>query len=432
MSPFSGLYTKGSVLLALFLSCFMLPFPTLAEEVKHVSVSVSSSGEAIPPSVARRIESSISSIGLQVLLGKDDSLFKLNEWQYNKVLADIINRVVVGYVVSGLNVSYGSDTSISVVLQPVGKMIRTVETEIDYGNLSPAAKAYISKDTEDIPRLMAELLTGLPVDSVGWAESVSQSAGKTLIGNILPEFQATIEVDSGVHTKVRVYLIPKGDIVRTGKITFGKTTVPRILMLRAAMEMGRHMRALEGLPVAFVLRHKEDLERQMREILMADAFIKRYEIEIHTRLIPGEETELLADALTDHWVIQAEAWLDTGRDGNQNTAIRGKLGHFAGQNDLIFGEARVYPGPMKWNIYGGWEHKFGGGITLGYKYDFSDQANHVFGRAPFGKRFALRYDRDFQARENEFGLSYRIHNYMTVEYVYNDEEGKWLRLIANL
>lgn len=432
MGPFSSLYTKGSVLFALFLSSFLLPFPASAEEVRHVSVSVSSSGEAIPPSVARRIESSISSIGTQVLIGKDDSLFKLNEWQYNKVLADIINRVVVGYVVSGMNVSYGQDTSISVVLQPVGEMIRTVETEIDYGNLSPDAKEYISKDTEDIPRLMSELLTGLPVDSVGWAESVSQSAGKALIGNILPEFQATIEVDSGVHTKVRVYLIPQGKIIRTGKITFRETTVPRMLMLRAAMETEHKMRALEGLPVEFALRHKGDLEHQMREILMSDSFIKKYGIEVDTHLIPGEETELLVDALTDHWVIQTEAWLDAGRDGNQNTAVRGKLGHFIGKHDLIFGEARVYPGPMKWNIYGGWEHKFSNRLTLGYKYDFSDQANHVFGSVPFGKSFALRYDRDFQAGENEFGLSYRIHNYITVEYVYNDEEGKWLRLIANL
>lgn len=35
-------------------------------------------------------------------------------------------------------------------------------------------------------------------------------------------------------------------------------------------------------------------------------------------------------------------------------------------------------------------------------------------------------------KENEYGLSYKIHNYITLEYVYNDEEGKWLRLIANL
>lgn len=432
MNPFSGLYTKGSVLCALFLSSFLLPVPAMAEEVQHVSVNVSSSGAAIPPSVERRIASSISSIGNQVLLGKEDSLFKLNEWQYNKVLADIINRVVVGYVVSGMDVSYGRDTSISVVLQPVGDMIRTVETTIDYGNLSPDARAYIAKDTADIPRLMSDLLTGLPVDSVGWAESVSQSAGKSMIGELLPEFQATIEVKSGVDTKVHIYLIPQGDIIRTGKITFGRTTVPRILMLRAAMETENKMRSLEGLPVAFAVRHKDDLEQEMKDILMRDSFIKKYEIEVDTRLIPGEQTELLVDALTDHWVIQTEAWLDTGRDGNKNTAIRGKLGHFVGKNDLLFGEARLYPGPMKWNVYGGWEHKFSDRLTLGYKYDFSDSSNHVFGRGPFGKNFALRYDRDFGADENEFGLSYRIHNYITVEYVYNDEEGKWLRLIANL
>ena len=56
----------------------------------------------------------------------------------------------------------------------------------------------------------------------------------------------------------------------------------------------------------------------------------------------------------------------------------------------------------------------------------------MFARVPFGEKVALRYDHDWGKKENEYGLSYKIHNYITLEYVYNDEEGKWLRLIANL
>ena len=71
-------------------------------------------------------------------------------------------------------------------------------------------------------------------------------------------------------------------------------------------------------------------------------------------------------------------------------------------------------------------------ISRKTKYDFTEDSGHILGRKLFGDRWAVRYERDLKEKINEYGVSYRIHNYMTLEYVYNDEEGKWLRLIANL
>ena len=49
-----------------------------------------------------------------------------------------------------------------------------------------------------------------------------------------------------------------------------------------------------------------------------------------------------------------------------------------------------------------------------------------------GRLWEARYDRNVDAHEDEIGISYKLHNYMTLEYVYNSEDGSWLRLIANL
>ena len=312
------------------------------------------------------------------------------------------------------------------------EIIRTVITEIYYGNLTEEAAKYVQKDTISVPVLMTELLTGLPVDSVGWAESVSQSAGRDLMKQILPEFDAKFEVHSGKETKVRIFLIPKGEIVRSSVLSFHKTTIPRILLFRAASRTEEAMKGLEGLPVSFVARHSQDISNHMKEILLADSFIKKYEIDVETNLSAGTDSVLKVDALTDHWIIKTEAWLDTGRDGDKNYAFRGMLGHYMGKHDVLFGEVQLYPGPMEWNVYGGWQHRFGDVFEIGYKYDFMESTNHVFARVPFGEKVALRYNYDFGKKESEYGLSYKIHNYMTLEYVYNEEEGKWLRLIANL
>jgi hypothetical protein len=416
----------------LLVSSFSFPLTSEAAPIRQVDVHVGVIEGDLPPAVEKRIVSSISSIGNRILVGKEENLFRLNSSEYNKVLADIINRVVIGYVVSDLTVNYGGDTSLSVTLAPVGRMIHKVDTVIDYGNLSPEARQYVEAETTDIPGLMSNLLIGLPVDSVGWAESVSQSAGRDLLKQLLPEFTANFEVSSGEETKVKIYLIPQGKIVRSSKVTFEKTTVPRLLMLRASEETEFALEHLQGLPVDFVLRKQADISAEMNRILQEDSFIRKYGIATETRLIPGEMTELKINALTDHWIIRTEVWLDAGRDGNKNTAFEGLLGHYVGKRDTVFGEARFYPGPMDWDIYGGWYHHFGSVLDLGYKYNFTNNENHVFGVIPFGDRFALRYDRDFKNRNNEFGFSYKIHNYMTLEYVYNDEDGKWLRIIANL
>lgn len=145
------------------LACFVfLPHNVDAAPIKSVGVSAATMQGEVPDSVRKRIESSISAIGNRVFVGKEENIFRLNAVQYNKVLADIVNRVVIGYMVSDLQVAYGEHTSISVELQPVGEIIRTVSTEIDYGNLTEEAAKYVQKDTTSVPVLMTELLTVFP------------------------------------------------------------------------------------------------------------------------------------------------------------------------------------------------------------------------------------------------------------------------------
>ena len=427
-------YVRKIALYAGILSAVFSMAPGISEAASILSVHVnltSTDGE-MPPSVRQRIEASLASIGNRVLVGKEAEIFQNNRYQYDKVLADIVNRVVVGYVVSDMSLNYGQETTMNVVLMPVGQTIKSVRTEVDYGNLTPLAQTLVKEDLAGLSGEMNALLTGLPVDSIGWADRVSQSAGQTIVKNALPEFDARLHVESGENTVVHVSLLPQGTIVRRGVLTFRKTTVPRLFMYNAANKAEGSMRSLEGLPVAFVDRHKEEIREYMQNQLEEDSFIRRYDLELDTDLHCGSETELLVDELTDHWIIQGQAWLDAGRSGEKNTAIEGLLGHYVKKHDVVFGEARFYPGPVDGNLYGGWLHYFGKSTYIGYKYDFTDRESHWLLHQGFGRLWEARYDRNVDAHEDEIGISYKLHNYMTLEYVYNSEDGSWLRLIANL
>ena len=146
----------------LLVSSFLLYSPAQAAPIEKVEVSLDAAGEDLPPAVEKRVVSSISSIGNRVFVGKEENLFALNSSAYDKVLADIINRVVIGYVVSDLSVNYGRDTSIHVTLQPVGQIIRHVDTEIDYGGLSPEAARYVAEDTADVRLSWKTFSSGFP------------------------------------------------------------------------------------------------------------------------------------------------------------------------------------------------------------------------------------------------------------------------------
>ena len=432
MNP--SLWKQKAIFLGMaFCATFVfLPNETMAAEIQDVKVQIESGNHEMPLSVKKRITESITSVGERIFSGKDDRLFLANQKQYDKVLSDIVNRVVIGYMVTDLHVDYGKQTMMHVTLQPVGESIQTVETVVDYGSLSKEAISYVKKDAMHVGHLMESLLVGLPIDSIGWAENVSQSAGKDLLAKVLPEFDTNFEVTPGKHTKVRIYLIPKGAIIRSSEISFRRMDIPRLIMLKSVWQAEEMLKALEGLPVTFVNRHYDEISSDLEKTLQNNSIIQKYKISVHTELQGADKSILFIDATTQEWMIRTEGWFDINRKENKNYAFHGVLGYSWNKNDRIFSEVIWYPGPMKWNFFVGMNHRFGNGMYAGGKYDIVNRHTHVFGQMKISDRMMIDYDRNVTEAWNEFGLLYKLHNYMTVEYVYNNKDGNWFRLIANL
>ena len=124
----------------------VLLFPNVnveASPIQEVTVDLVSTDEEMPASVKQRVEASIIAIGNRILVGKEKDLFLLNQSQYNVVLSDIVNRVVAGYIVSGLEMEYGTTTVMHIKLSPVGQTIKKVNTIIEYRNIMPLAQELI-------------------------------------------------------------------------------------------------------------------------------------------------------------------------------------------------------------------------------------------------------------------------------------------------
>ena len=91
-----------------------------AASIHDVDVHLASAGAPVPPLAAKRISASIETVGRRVLLDRDDGEVSRNADTYNRMMNDIMDRVLIGYTVENLNLRPGERTEVDVVVRPWG------------------------------------------------------------------------------------------------------------------------------------------------------------------------------------------------------------------------------------------------------------------------------------------------------------------------
>ena len=136
---------------------------------------------------------------------------------------------------------------------------------------------------------------------------------------------------------------------------------------------------------------------------------------------------------TDFYDIQAGAYVDVGRDDNSgdDTVLKAHLGRKIGGHHEVYTQVEFMPSSVDWNIIPGYFYRWGKYTRLGYQYETDDDSSHVWVRQYLGKKWMLRFDRDLTNHEDEIGLTYRVHEYIGLEYIVSDHDN-WLRVIGYL
>ncbi len=170
--------------------------------------------------------------------------FRSHESEYDKVLADIVNRVVVAMWWMIYPCRLWRKDSASCIAHSRsaddprgGDRDRLRESVSGSGSAGEEGQRRCTAPYESAP-------LGLPVDSVGWAESVSESAGRELLKEIPSGIYCQLRSDLGGE-KVRISLIPQGTIVRTGS-PCTRPPFRASLMLRAVNETEHAFEVLKG------------------------------------------------------------------------------------------------------------------------------------------------------------------------------------------
>ena len=118
--------------------------------------------------------------------------------------------------------------------------------------------------------------------------------------------------------------------------------------------------------------------------------------------------------------------------GNQeDTSIMARLhlGRMLSSRDEIFTRLDFYPQAVRcdWNL--GYGYRLPGGTGLAGVYDLRHNNVGFELYQPLGGKWQLRYAYRSRDQENEYGLRYRLHDFLTVEYAMDRHNG-WLRFIG--
>lgn len=417
----------------LLLLSFFAPFHVawaFGDTVETITVHVVSSDAQPPDRVAKRMATSIKTVGEHLVTGHKVEEVIAGRTSYEKLVKEVFDRVLVGYFVSDVAIEPGIVTNITVDVEPWGDVVKSVKLQVDFQNLSPEAVSLIRQDMGNIEDNISNVLVGLPVDAVEWAGGVSKNMIRDMLSAQLPEFYANLEIVPGTDTLVKLSLSPTGPVIRDTHVAIRSGTIPNLLLLEARPALEGCVQGLNGLPVAFVERHRDFFLNKIKSTAAAQPVTARYGLVLTPDIYAGSDTEVVLKAETTKYKVWIESYMDMGRK-EDNTSLKFHAGKLVSSRDELFTEVTFVPGRVSWNFNAGWGYRFGKDNVSGVKYDFSEKEAILWANHDLGNKWTLRMERTPKSGHNEIGVRYKLHDFLSLEYVF-DNDDSWLRVVGNL
>lgn len=407
-----------------------------AAKITDVNVEVTSKAH-IPAAINQRMEKSIKNIGQELLLEKDVDDIRENSANYEKIIQEVFDKVLVGYSVDKVSLTTDNSTDISVELQPWYDSIKTVQVDLTVEGMAPLLEQMVRKDMTGIEQVFSDTLIGLPVGAIDWSNGVLKQNVNDFMTQNIPEFRADFDiVEVAENSKVKITVYPLLPVVRTMELRMRSDTVPNFTLLTQRRKLQDEANKLIGLPVAFVERHKTELETNLSDTMDNTKGFRFLGMKTKSTLEINEKMSLMSRSNTPKLRVRGESWKDIGHRhyGNKHSSRwRGHLGWMPTSREELFVDGDLYPFAGEWgiNLHGGYMYNIIGGLWAGMKYDFRNAKPETEMKYVFDKRWSVRHE--YRAYDNqwEVGVRYKLHDYLGVEVV-RDKDGGWLRIISTI
>lgn len=420
-------FCKGIILTALL---NISPMMVGATAIQEVAINLQSATSALPPFLHKRMEAGIYTVGEHVFLNKDTVEIQNQRQEYENITSDILSRVLYGYDVQSIDLDLGAKTTLNIVVKPYKDIIENIEMDIDYGNLSPMAQSLLQDDIAKIKPQLEQILLGASLDAFDWINSIVEKILRERLSDDLPEFTTKVSIELGKTTKVKVFVIPQGEMVRKVNVDIKSKSLPKLVFLPMQNHYQNKYEELTGLPIAYLKRKVSAVENLLKEELQNSKASKVYDVSFTPHLRPEVDTNITINAALERYLLTGGVAIDMGKEKN-NVSLQTHLGYYRTPKQEIYIESEFYPGNYQWKIYPSLSYEFSKDTSLAYQYEMKERQSIALFKQSLGDGTYLRMKKYLNNDQYQYALVYKLDNHLNIEYIVEKEEN-WLRLVGNI
>lgn len=403
-----------------------------AEVLVDTTVAEVTAGANLPPLVQQRMQSSVKAIADQLLAGRKLTTVQDDRRHEEDVIHEVFDKVLVGYSVQRVALEPGETTLVRVQLQPWADVIQSTRVDVAVEGMPPEVEALVRADLKGVEQVFMQSLDGLPIAATDWTNGVLKRSLQSFMEQHLPEFRADFDVSPDVDTVVKVTVYPKLPVVRTVDLSMRSNTVPNFTLLNHRQLMQEKVNIMIGVPVAFVARHENEFQLLLAGALDATKDFRSYAMHTKVLLTVGENTMVMSRSDTERYRWRLEGWMDMRnmRESDSSLRFRMHMGQMLSKQDEFYVLSEFEPQRVKWNWSVGLARQVLPNTRLAVRYDITRSRFAIEGVQRLAQRWQLRYEYRWAESMAEMGLRYKMHDFLSLEYV-RDREDNWLRFIGN-
>lgn len=377
-----------------------------------------------------KMSASMQVVADQLFLEKDIEYVAAAQDDYVRLLTEIGDRVFTGYELERVDCNLGSSMSITMHAKAWSGVITSPIIDLQFSGVEPKTAKLLEKRVPALRKELYDTINGASYDAGSWAGGVLRKLVRNQVEQTLPEFKAAVDVvQEGNNTLVQVIIYPVGQLVTEIAYELRSEDIPNILLMDLKYEYQAECNKLRGLPVAYVAKHQREIEEQLAEKLASEAIVKQYNLIPIVTINPASEMGISIMLDSKNYKIWFEGYGDVGRE-KENLSGTAHIGKFISNSGELFGEGRVYLDNVDWRFGLGYTH-YWGKSSWTYQHIMPKGDNNYKLEYELSPKWRLRSEYYSKENRNEFGVRYRIHEFLGLEGVYGDDE-LYLRVIGNL
>lgn len=422
------MFSVKSMVLCCLLCC--LPNIVVAAVIETVHVKVVDSGKSTSNVLLDKMSVSMQTVAEQLLVDKDTDKILPVEHEYLNLLAEVGDRVLNGYQMENVTLTLGKETTVVMVVSPWSSVVQDVFIDLQFSGVEENAAKHLNAKIPGLKENLAATIKGSSTDASDWAGGVLRRLVREQIERELPDFRAAVDVvREDERTVVQVVVYPVGQLVQSIDYEMVSSSIPNVLLINLKKRYEQKTQELRGLPVTYITTHRSELETQFFQMLSKEPEVLRHNLRPQISLLPGANTTAKINVESDEYRIWFEGYGDIGRNKD---AISGRahLGKYISKNDEIFGEVGLAMDDVDWDFSAGYAmHR--GKTTLSYMRRSPIGENVYRLEQDINNKWRLRAEYFSGSRTTEIAVRYRIHEFLSAEYVYSDDK-PYFRIVGNL